>query len=154
MKQTTILVLLSIALCSCASATKHRITDWSRIDAGPKPELAEIKSAIENHINALMSDPQSTRFSGWTAPYKDLKSWSTNEPIVGVWSLCVDVDSKGPSGNYLGKETYWAILRDGQVVEIRSPGEYGSSKSREISAWRRKICEEGAALGNSPPLLK
>jgi len=147
-------MLVTIVLCSCASTIQHKVKDWSRVDAGPKPELAVIKPTIENRIRRLMADPQSTKFSGWTVPYKDLESWSPDQPVVGVWSVCVDVDSKGPSGNYLGAETYWAIIRDGAVIEIRDPGEYGTRKSRELSAWRKKVCAQGAALGNSPPILK
>jgi len=147
-------VLVTIVLCSCASTTQHKVKDWSRIDAGPKPELAALKPAIENRIRKLMPDPQSTKFTGWTVPYKDLKSWSADQPKVGVWSVCVEADSKGQSGNYLGAETYWAIIRDGAVIEIRDPGQYGTRNSRELSAWRKKVCAQGAALGNSPPILK
>ena len=148
-------MLAVIALYGCAATGKdHTIRDWSVIDTGPVPVLSDIQPAIEESIRSQMDNPGATSFSGWTRPFRDLRNWSAEAPIEGLWSLCVDVSSEDASGAVLGPKTYRVLVRDGQVVDIRDPGPFGSHQTRQLGSWRRHLCESGGSLGHSPPLVK
>jgi len=154
MKHIAVMLLASVFVYACATSSEHRIKNWSEINTGPVPVLADIQPVIEQGIRAEMVNPETTNFSSWTKPYKDLKNWDKDAPIEGVWSLCVDVTSQDANGKEVGPKTYWAVVRDDKLLDIRDPGPFGSREARELSAWRKKVCESGAALGNSPTLVK
>ena len=154
MKHILVMSLASVLLYACATSSTHRVKNWSDVDVGPEPILSDVQPMIEERIRMGMTKPDAVTFSSWTKPYKDLKNWDKDAPIEGVWSLCVDVSSKDANGKVIGPKTYWAIVRDGAVLDTRDPGNFGSKEARERSAWRKKVCESGATLGNSPTLVK
>jgi len=112
------LVVSSILLVPGCTTNPYddKIDDWSVVDAGPKPELEAIQPIIEEDIRSKMNDPESTRFTNWSEIFKDINT-DKKEPR-GVWSLCVDVNSKYRMCEYGCARTWVVDIRDMKVVSL------------------------------------
>jgi len=85
-------------------------------DAGSKP--SKYKKTVENAIREQLKDPDSAKFSGMTSPRKEVMVENGN--FVYGYSTCVYVNAKNSYGGYVGKQLYWAFLRDNQVLRVKN----------------------------------
>ncbi|MER2945750.1 hypothetical protein [Serratia bockelmannii] len=95
-------------------AEKVRNINLETADVGAKP--SNYKKNVENSIREQLKDPDSAKFSGMTNPRKEVMV--VNGDFVYGYSTCVYVNAKNSYGGYVGKQLYWAFLRDNQVLRV------------------------------------
>ena len=110
------LILILIMLSGCASMSRHNIQDWSKINAGPKPDIEEVKSLIKESVKYSLFDSESAQFREWSSFFKGLEGWSKASPISGVWDICYEVNAKNKFGGYTGFKSFRAYVRNGKVL--------------------------------------
>ncbi|CAI1532463.1 Uncharacterised protein [Serratia grimesii] len=97
-------------------AEKVRNINLETEDVGTKP--SNYKKNVENAIREQLKDPESAKFSGMTNPRKEVMV--ENGDFVYGYSTCVYVNAKNSYGGYVGKQLYWAFLRDNQVLRVKN----------------------------------
>ncbi|WP_174868318.1 hypothetical protein [Pectobacterium polaris] len=144
----TILLIVSSALAGCAPyspginqpsdyankmaeskrkdaefAEKVRKIDLNIADVGAKPK--NYKALVETAIRDSLKDPDSAKFYDFTPPRKEVMVENRN--FVYGYSTCVYVNAKNSYGGYVGKQLYWAFIRDNQVLRLKNTTEaYGN----------------------------
>lgn len=92
-------------------------------DVGSKP--TEYQSLVESAIRDQLKDPDSAKFSGFTAPRKEVMV--EQRDFIYGYSTCVFVNAKNSYGGYTGKQLYWAFIRNNKILRVKSTNEaYGS----------------------------
>lgn len=103
-------------------AEKVKNINLETADVGAKPK--EYKSLVESAIREDLKDPDSAKFYDFTAPRKEVMVEKSN--FVYGYSTCVYVNAKNSYGGYVGKQLYWAFIRNNQVLRIKNTTEaYG-----------------------------
>lgn len=103
-------------------AEKVKNINLDTADVGVKPK--DYKSLVESAIRESLKDPDSAKFYDFTAPRKEVMVEHKN--FVYGYSTCVYVNAKNSYGGYVGKQLYWAFIRNNQVLRIKNTKEaYG-----------------------------
>ncbi|HHH0485780.1 TPA: hypothetical protein ACPZO0_002151 [Yersinia enterocolitica] len=104
-----------------AEAVKNINLDTA--DVGVKP--SNYKKLIEDAIRNELKDPDSAKFSEFTAPRKEVMV--NNRKFVYGYSSCVFVNAKNSYGGYTGKQLYWVFIRNNEVLRVKDTnGDFGS----------------------------
>ncbi len=83
-----------------------------------------IKKLVEDAIKEQLKDPDSAKFTDMTNPRKEVMVDQGN--FIYGYSTCVYVNAKNSYGGYVGKQRYWAFIRNNQVLSIKNTNEaYG-----------------------------
>ncbi|MFI3013095.1 hypothetical protein ACH7BS_18365 [Klebsiella aerogenes] len=103
-------------------AEKVRKIDLNTADVGVKPK--NYKLLVESAIRDSLKDPDSAKFYDFTTPRKEVMVENSN--FVYGYSTCVYVNAKNSYGGYVGKQLYWAFIRNNQVLRLKNTTEaYG-----------------------------
>ncbi|GKM35179.1 hypothetical protein NUKP66_22650 [Klebsiella variicola] len=103
-------------------AEKVRKIDLNTADVGAKPK--NYKALVESAIRDSLKDPDSAKFYDFTQPRKEVMVENRN--FVYGYSTCVYVNAKNSYGGYVGKQLYWAFIRDNQVLRFKNTADaYG-----------------------------
>lgn len=103
-------------------ADKVRNINLETADVGARPK--DYKSLVESAIRGDLKDPDSAKFFDFTEPRKEVMVEQNN--FVYGYSTCVYVNAKNSYGGYVGKQLYWAFIRNNQVLRIKNTSEaYG-----------------------------
>ncbi|EMX9223692.1 TPA: hypothetical protein U2L64_004070 [Citrobacter koseri] len=103
-------------------AEKVKNINLDTADVGAKPQ--NYKKLVEDAIKEQLKDPDSARFTDMTNPRKEVMVDQGN--FIYGYSTCVYVNAKNSYGGYVGKQRYWAFIRNNQVLRIKNTNEaYG-----------------------------
>ncbi len=95
---------------------------------------------VTTAIAGILKDPDSAKYSGFTQPRHDqvihlefqsdgkggLVTDGSSPPVrtaIYGYAVCVAVNAKNSYGGYTGNQTYWLLIRDGQVIRTAQAGE-------------------------------
>ena len=103
-------------------AEKVKNINLETADVGVKPK--GYKSLVESAIRDDLKDPDSAKFYDFTSPRKEVMVEKGS--FVYGYSTCVYVNAKNSYGGYVGKQLYWAFIRNNQVLRVKNTTEaYG-----------------------------
>jgi hypothetical protein len=94
---------------SCAPPIPPEVMEHA--DYGPYPK--NYQAIIKHDFTPLLIDPTSPLYT-YTKPVKMARRG--NPPTFG-WRVCGTVNSKNRMGGYSGASQFYALIRDGQVVD-------------------------------------
>ncbi|EGT5762269.1 hypothetical protein ACKTG8_003206 [Cronobacter sakazakii] len=103
-------------------AEKVKNINLDTADVGVKPK--DYQSLVESAIREGLKDPDSAKFYDFTSPRKEVMVEQGD--FVYGYSTCVYVNAKNSYGGYVGKQLYWAFIRNNQVLRVTNTAEaYG-----------------------------
>lgn len=85
-------------------------------DAGAEP--AKYKKRVKKAIEAVLETPDSAKFSGFTAPRKEVLL--DRGKLIYGYSTCVYVDQISDAGTYTGATLYWVFMRGNTILRIKN----------------------------------
>ncbi len=156
MKRSLLITLCVIGLSGCAPSTYQPSPEQQQLMADAKRKDAEFaiavkninleaadvgvapknhKKLIEDAIRNLLKDPDSAKFTGLTAPRKEVMV--ENHAFVYGYASCVNVNAKNSYGGYTGNSLYWVFYRNNIVLRIKNTEQ---PPSRNIFVGRKINC--------------
>ena len=93
------------------------------VDYGPFPENYE--EIGHTALLAVLKDPESARWGRTSVPRREhaIVNQFRHEAAYG-YSFCVEVNAKNGFGGYTGMQTYWILVRNGELVRmLPAPGQ-------------------------------
>lgn len=118
------LLLLSICLLGCATASKEEI---AKVDFGSAPTNYE--SNIKNLVSRMLKDPYSATYH-FSSPRKGVVQEGL---LLGMkkyfgWIVPVGINAKNSFGGYVGEKTYYFLFANGMVYDVTSLMQGGSGR--------------------------
>ena len=120
--RSVFILVFTFSIIACTTT----VSNWSTMDAGPKPDYETSKSLAQSAISDTMFDPDAAKFKNWTPLFKVLYNYGPGSTPDPLWSLCVDVNGKNKFGGYTGYKTWYVKFRDGKP--LTHSGELGMGK--------------------------
>jgi len=128
--------LLVLASCADTAAQKNDadVAAWRATLPEPGADYGSYptnyQNAIETAFVRQLKDPDSAKFSDFTAPKHDqmvqveyaTHGVGVNKTAVYGYSSCVSVNAKNSYGGYTGNKQYWFLIRNGQVMRTEPAG--------------------------------
>lgn len=99
-------------------ALQKRIDSINFATANSGAEPKKYKKRVKKAIRFVLDDPDSARFSGFTAPRKEVLA--DRGKLIYGYSTCVYVDHKTAEGTNTGDILYWVFMRDNEVLRIKN----------------------------------
>lgn len=114
-RTSSLAAVLSLGLLtSCASLN----FDAPDVEFGPQPKAQTLKAVAEEHLQAVMFDPESKRLRWLDAEPVRAAEWESHDFVGGVWNygwaLRFALNGKNRYGAYIGERAYYVLQRNGQ----------------------------------------
>jgi len=119
------LTITAVFLSGCAPKPPSQ-TAISSANYGKLPE--DYQQQIKNHMNSLLKDPESARYT-FEPPFKaysqDGSLSSTGGGVVYGYVAGVQVNAKNSYGGYTGNQLYVFMFSNGVMYDITMNFQYG-----------------------------
>ena len=100
------------------AALQQRIDSINFATANLGAEPKKYKKRVKKAIRFALGDPDSAKFSGFTAPRKEVLA--DRGKLIYGYSTCVYVNYKTAEGANTGDVLYWVFMRDNEVLRIKN----------------------------------
>ncbi len=116
-------VALGLAISACSSNSRiynPNISDMNEQSFGAEISTSRCFTIVERGIRSRMKDPVSTRFNHASCKrgyFYKFTGYSQPKPIYG-YVYQGEVNGKNSYGGYVGFKKYYALVKDGRVVEL------------------------------------
>ena len=100
------------------AALQKRIDSINFATANAGDEPKKYKKRIKKAIRFALGDEGAVKFSGFTAPRKEVLA--DRGKLIYGYAVCVNVDVQTASGSGTGDVRYWVFMRDNEVLRIKN----------------------------------
>ena len=128
MKKLFTIIFLGL-IAGCAN---QALLDWAETLPEPNADYGEYpnnyKDLMIGWFQDNLRDPDSAKYSDFTTPHKEyIIITQNNAPAVAYgYSACVSVNSKNGYGGYTGKQLYFFMFQNGQIIKSNNVKKGGS----------------------------
>lgn len=108
--RTITVVSLLIGVSACTPSME----EFNRADFGAWPSYQQAKDIVDRWLERTLIDPDSRKveFTGYPQRY----FWLLSNPKY-AFLVCGTVNAKNRMGGYVGREPFYALIRDGVVID-------------------------------------
>lgn len=120
MKIRIVLMTLLISL-ACGCALSPSPSQFKNADYGPVPDASTARKLITEWMSKNLRDPYSAVYT-FSDQFKQTHKGDFIQGATFAWGTCGTVNAKNAFGGFAGERLFFAVIKDGQVLDVT----YGS----------------------------
>jgi hypothetical protein len=115
-KMICFLSALLLTMIGCSTPSMPLTAEEQRyLSTGPGPIPEDYQEIVMAHMDRVLIDPESARYSEWKGPKRGTVPDFFNRRVTG-WMVCAEVNAKNRLGGYAGRKLYFFLIHGGKVV--------------------------------------